>query len=79
MESQRCESCGMPIESGPYCNYCADEAGKLQPFEERFARMVQWMERHEAGIDRAAAEKKTLAYMGTMPAWKNHPKVKGRA
>ena len=41
--------------------------------------LVQWMQRHEDGLDRAAAEKRTLAYMGTMPAWKNHPKVKGQA
>ena len=74
-----CESCGMPIESGPYCAYCVDETGKLQPFDERFARMVQWAQRHEPGLDRAAAEKKTLEYMATMPAWKDHPRVKGRS
>ena len=31
-----CESCGMPIESGRYCDYCTDESGALQSFEERF-------------------------------------------
>jgi len=75
----KCESCGMPIESGPYCAYCVDESGKLQPFDERFERMVQWAQRHEPGLDRAAAEKKTLAYMATMPAWKEHPRVRGRS
>jgi hypothetical protein len=75
----KCESCGMPIESGPYCSYCVDDSGKLQPFDERFERMVQWALRHEPGLDRAAAEKKTLQYMGTMPAWKEHARVRGRA
>jgi len=31
----------MPIESGRYCDYCTDESGALQPFEERFARMAR--------------------------------------
>ena len=74
--SANCESCGMPIEAGPYCNYCVDDKGKLQPFDERFERMVQWQMRTKPSLDRAQAEKETLAYMGKMPAWKNHPKVK---
>jgi hypothetical protein len=68
----------MPIETGPYCNYCVDEKGKLQPFEERFERMVQWQARREPDASRADLEKKTLAYMATMPAWKDHPKVRAR-
>jgi hypothetical protein len=76
MSNHACESCGMPIEAGPYCNYCVDEGGKLQPFEERFERMVQWQSRREPGASRADLEKKTLAYMAGMPAWKDHPRVK---
>jgi hypothetical protein len=72
-----CESCGMPIESGPYCRYCIDEQGKLQPFDERFERMVQWQLKKEPESSRADAEKKTLAYMAKMPAWKDHPRVRG--
>jgi hypothetical protein len=75
--SMSCESCGMTIEAGPYCNYCVDDQGKLQPFEERFERMVQWQMRQKPGTTRPQAEKETLAYMGRMPAWKEHPKVKG--
>jgi hypothetical protein len=67
----------MPIEAGPYCQYCVDAAGKLQPFEERFERMVQWQSRREPAASRADLERKTLEYMGTMPAWKDHPRVKG--
>jgi hypothetical protein len=76
MSNHVCESCGMPIEAGPYCPHCVDDAGKLQPFEERFERMVQWQGRREPGASRAELEKKTLAYMARMPAWRDHPRVK---
>jgi len=71
-----CDSCGMPIETGPYCNHCVDAHGKLQPFDERSERMVQWQMRQKPNLDRAQAEKDTLAYMARMPAWKDHPRVK---
>jgi hypothetical protein len=67
----------MPIEAGPYCQYCVDEKGQLQPFDERFERMVQWQKKREPDASRADLEKKTLAYMATMPAWRDHPRVKG--
>jgi len=73
-----CDSCGMPIEAGPYCNYCVGSDGKLQPFDERFERMVQWQMRQKPGLERTTAEKETLAYMARMPAWKDHPRVTGR-
>jgi hypothetical protein len=66
----------MPIEAGPYCQHCVDATGALQPFDERFERMVQWQARREPAASRAELEKKTLAYMGTMPAWREHPRVK---
>jgi len=67
----------MPIEAGPYCEHCLDERGNLQAFDERFERMVQWQARREPNAPRADLETKTLAYMATMPAWKDHPRVKG--
>ena len=79
MSQQQCQSCGMPIESGSYCRYCADEHGNLQPFEERFERMVQWMLRQKPGLTPAEAHQQTLAYMAGMPAWRDHPQVKARA
>lgn len=79
MNEHRCDSCGMPIEAGPYCAHCLGADGKLQPFEERFERMIQWQARKEPGAARADLEKKTLAYMATMPAWKNHPRVRAMA
>jgi hypothetical protein len=66
----------MPIEAGPYCPHCVDANGKLQAFEERFERMVQWQARREPTASRADLEKKTLAYMATMPAWRDHARVK---
>jgi hypothetical protein len=66
----------MPIESGLYCQYCSDEKGNLQPFEERFERMVQWMSRQKPDLSSEEAKKQTLAFMATMPAWRDHPKLK---
>ncbi|MGA9597835.1 MAG: zinc ribbon domain-containing protein [Acidimicrobiia bacterium] len=71
-----CESCGMPIDDGTYCEYCSDDNGNLQPFEERFERMVQWTMGRDDSNNRDRAEADTLAYMATMPAWRDHPRVK---
>ena len=76
MSNAKCESCGMPIEAGPYCDHCVDGTGALQPFEERFERMIAWQARKEPGASRADLETKTRAYMATMPAWKDHPRVR---
>jgi hypothetical protein len=72
-----CESCGMTIEAGPYCQYCTDENGELQDFDERFARMVQFMMRRDTSLTREQAEVRTREYMATMPAWRNHPGITG--
>jgi hypothetical protein len=77
MSQQQCQSCGMPIASGNYCQHCVDDQGNLQPFEERFARMVQWMSRERPGLAPDEAKRQTLAYMAQMPAWRDHPQVKG--
>lgn len=70
-----CQSCSMPIESGPYCAHCVDEHGELQPFDVRFERMVQWMLRGDPSLGRAEAELRTRAHMRMMPAWKSHPRL----
>ena len=77
--SASCESCGMPIESGRYCEYCTDADGTLQPFDERFDRMVAWQARREPDASREDLEAKTLAYLATMPAWRDHPRVRAAA
>jgi hypothetical protein len=70
-----CESCGMPIESGRYCEHCTDEHGNLQPFEDRFERMIAWQARRTPDASRAELETATLKYLATMPAWRDHPRV----
>lgn len=71
-----CESCGMPIETGRYCLHCTDAEGCLQPFEERFERMVAWQARRDPASSREDLERATLAYLATMPAWRDHPAVR---
>jgi len=66
----------MPIETGQYCQYCVNEQGELQPFEERFERMVSWQARRSPEKTRETLEAETLAFMAKMPAWKDHPKVR---
>ena len=58
---------------------CTDAEGNLQPFDERFERMVGWQARRHPEQSHAEVEAATLAYMATMPAWRDHPKVTGRA
>ena len=76
--STTCQSCGMPIESGPYCQYCTDDEGHLHPFEERLTRMSQFLRREKPGISDADAQRQALAYMAEMPAWRDHPELKAR-
>ena len=75
--SHACESCSMPIETGRYCTYCTDEKGELQPFDERFERMIAWQQRRTPTASRAELERATLDFMATLPAWKDHPRVRG--
>lgn len=77
-EKRPCQSCGIPIECGAYCEYCVDENGELQEFEERFTRMVQFMKGRQADLAQAEAEAKILDHMATMPAWRDHPRVVAR-
>ena len=76
MSTHACESCSMPIESGTYCSYCATPSGELQPFEERFERMVAFQAKRTPDKTPAELEALTLAYMAKMPAWKDHPRVR---
>ncbi len=71
----QCQSCGMPIENGVYCQYCVDEEGNLQSFDERFERMMQWVLRREPGTSREEAERRTRDYMRTMPAWQDRAEL----
>ena len=77
MSQQSCESCGMPIDSGQYCQYCTDDAGNLQDFDTRFAAMTSWQQRSDPGASAEKVAADTLAYLATMPAWRDHPRVSG--
>lgn len=74
-----CESRGMPLESGRYCEHCTDDHGELQSFDERFTRMTAWQARRAPGTPREEIERRTLDYMATMPAWREHPRVASRS
>ena len=65
----------MPIESGTYCQYCADDTGKLNAFEETLARMLQWTLKENPDMDPKAAEQQTLQFMAERPAWKENPEL----
>jgi hypothetical protein len=69
----------MPIETGRYCQYCVNEQGELQAFEERFERMVSWQARRFPDKSRETLEAETLNFMAKMPAWKDHPRVRAAA
>ncbi|MEN3357547.1 MAG: hypothetical protein V7637_1529, partial [Mycobacteriales bacterium] len=79
MTASTCESCGMPMPTaedhapghpdGVLCRHCAPD-GTLEPFTERFERMVQWSMRR-SGLDRPAAESAAREYMRGMPAWRD--------
>jgi hypothetical protein len=77
-ETHACESCSMPIETGRYCQYCTDSDGKLQPFEERFERMVAWQQRRTPDASRGDLERATLEFMSKMPAWKDNAELRAR-
>ncbi len=74
----QCQSCSMPIESGTLCQYCADEGGRLHPFEETFERFIQWVSRREPGLSREEAEIRTEQFMASMPAWADDPTLADR-
>ncbi|MFT3859921.1 zinc ribbon domain-containing protein [Micropruina sp.] len=77
-QTASCESCGMPIESGRYCQYCTDADGILQDFDTRFAAMVGWQSRRHPDQSHEAIEEQTRAYMSSLPAWRGHPRLADR-
>jgi len=76
MTYANCQSCGMPVNNGRYCQHCGDADGNLHGFDETVSRMAQFWCSQDPKLSPEAAKAKTLSYMATMPAWKNHPKLK---
>lgn len=70
-----CESCGMAVESGPYCPHCVDENGQLQRFDERVARLTDYILARSPGKGRDEAERQARAHMRTLPAWRDRPEL----
>ena len=75
MSETACQSCTMPIESGPYCEHCTDDNGALHPFEETFERFAQWTRHREPGISDDDLRRKVLSFMASTAAWSDHPEV----
>ena len=61
MARGRCQSCGMPIESGDFCGHCTDETGALLGFEETFERFVAFAMRQDASLDRQPPSRTSAA------------------
>ena len=78
MSDHHCQSCGMPVEAGPYCQYCADADGRLHSFDETVVRMSQFMKRQTPGISDEQAKEMTLNHMAAMPAWRDCPELSGK-
>lgn len=76
MSQSNCQSCGMPIEHGPYCQYCADDHGRLHGFQETVRRMSAFWQSRDGSLTSERAEQQTLEHMAQMPAWKDHPELK---
>lgn len=84
MGEATCISCGMPLRTeadrptghadSAWCVHCSQPDGRLQEFQERFERMVQWEMKMKKKA-RPEAETSTRAYMKTMPAWRDHAEL----
>ena len=73
-----CQSCSMPVETGPYCPYCLDDRGELQAFEERVTRLSLFMRSREPELTVGESERRALEHMSRMPAWRDHPALRER-
>lgn len=74
----KCESCGLPVEVGHYCQHCVDADGNLQTFDERLDRLSGWLRNRREGLSQAEAEAAALEQMSKMPAWRAHPALRRR-
>ena len=69
-----CPSCGISMPAETLCDNCRAPDGGLRDFEETLERFSQWAISHD-GVAPQEARAKSLAYMATRPAWKDHPAV----
>ena len=62
----------MPFFQGPtahYCNQCVDEDGKLKPYEEIHADVVEWLKSWQPDLTDAKANERATHFLKAMPAW----------
>ncbi|HET6204307.1 MAG TPA: VOC family protein [Planctomycetota bacterium] len=70
---ESCGSCGMPLKDAKpgqmYCGYCADDAGKLKPYEVVLEGTIQGFFMDMKKMPRPQAEKAAREHLAKMPAW----------
>jgi hypothetical protein len=74
-----CGSCGMPFEkaddhaladiNNPYCAYCADDKGKLRPYDVVLRSNIEFYIESQ-GLNKEAATQMAKEALAQMPAWK---------
>ena len=79
-EAAKCHSCGVPTPKpddhalgnpkNPYCRNCADENGKVRPFEQIAEGMKKQLV--SQGAAEMEAEVKAREHLRKMPAWKSN-------
>ncbi|MGB9675292.1 MAG: zinc ribbon domain-containing protein [Candidatus Nanoarchaeia archaeon] len=65
--SSFCESCGMSIKTGKYCEFCAPN-GTLLPLSELIEKMVKAITKKQ-GVEEEVALKRVISHLRKMPAW----------
>jgi hypothetical protein len=66
----KCESCGMPVKTGKYCEHCVDENGNLETLEVRLGKMAKAFKSQIPELTEEEALEEATEYMREMPAWK---------
>ena len=71
-----CFSCGMPLAGeeaekahGDFCQYCADDSGKLKPRAEVEAGLAEWLKSWSPSTSDEELARRARSYMAAMPAW----------
>lgn len=74
-----CGSCGMPFEkmedhaladiNNPYCTFCADDKGRLLPYDDVLKSNVKFYIESQ-GLNKDAATQMAKEVLADMPAWK---------
>ncbi len=76
---EACGSCGMPFEkpedhaladiNNNYCRHCADDKGKLLPYDAVLKSNIEFYIESQ-GLNRDAASHLAKEFLAKMPAWK---------